>query len=136
MTLDAIHAQISANAHLSAQRSLFSGAIIQSGPLAARHIWSIKRLDRIWNLIVIAACLGGLGSVEAANGRGGRYGHGHEQGRGGEVRRVVDGMKTGHVDSNDLDLLRSVPASELVKLGSKAGVSFILTRVAIRAKHR
>jgi len=46
---DAIHAQIVAHTHLSSLPSLFSRAIIQSGPLAPRHIWSIARLDRIWN---------------------------------------------------------------------------------------
>ncbi len=49
---DAIHSQIAANTHLSSQPSLFSRAIIHSGALAPRHIWSLERLDLIWSQIL------------------------------------------------------------------------------------
>lgn len=48
---DAIHAQLNAQTHYNIP-PLFARAIVQSGPLADRHVWSIHRLDLIWAKMV------------------------------------------------------------------------------------
>jgi carboxylesterase type B len=49
---DSTHAQLSAQTFLSSRPMVFSRAIIQSGPLAARHIWTKKRYDRVWGRVL------------------------------------------------------------------------------------